>query len=495
MQNEIKFSAQCRIWTGLDMDLIRFNRQDSVTYRDALSGGISVIGSSGSGKSSSVCALLVSNALRHGCSVVVSTIKPQDPEYWAGVARSVGCPNIRVFRPGVDRFNPILYEQQSSSNPAMLAEDLTQQVLLPLRHQRVTGGGSDPFWISASEQHTRRAMSLYLIAGVPTSYRLINDTMLTLPRSREDVTSPDWQRRCPIFPCLIEAQRNAESPAERIEIERSADFLLSTVPSTPDNTLGSMIATLTGPLDPFVGGLIGETLNAETHTWTPDEVIDRPGLFMVDTPIQSWGQTGATLQRIVFTAIQRAITRRAAGSMPRPVMLMMDEAQEFLDPDSDPAFMRTARDRLAFVVLATQCVDNIRMACSSARDPNAAAKAILALPSVQFFCQTADPETRRHASEVFGRTRQARVSMSTTDPQRASGGDPKSPGREPSRTRGANVSFDYMDDVAGIQLATLKRGGPTNGWKVEALVAGPNPPWKSSGRPSLLVSLPQYRSG
>jgi type IV secretory pathway TraG/TraD family ATPase VirD4 len=478
----------------MDADLLRFNAKDSVTYRDSMAGGIFVAGASGSGKTSGVLTNLVARALTDRVSVVASTIKPQDTSFWTGLAASLGDQPVRVFRPGKDRFNPILYEQRSSVNLMLLVETLVRLLLLPMRRARATGNGADPFWMEATAQAIRRLISLFLMIDQPISYRLINDTMLSLPRSPEEIGTASWQERCPAFPALLAARESARSPLGHREIERAAEYLLSTVPHMPEKTLGSMIATATSPIDPLVSGLIGETLNSDDHTWTPDEVINRPGLFLIDAPIQSWGETGAVIQRMIFTSIQSAILRRPSSAAQQPVMFLMDEAQEFLDPETDPVFMRNARDRRAFMVLATQCVDNIRMACSYARDPSAAAKTIMAIPSVQIFCQTADPETRRYASELFGRTRQARVSLNTSDPQSGPRGTPGSKGRESSQgSRGASVSYDWQPDVQELDLSTLKRGGPANGWKVEALVSGPNPPWRSTGRPSLRVTFDQFR--
>ncbi len=473
----------------LDTSLLQFNRRrDGLSVRDILGGGVLVMGDSGSGKTSGVLAHLVGATHALGCSLVHVSVKPTDPAYWTALAESWGRP-VRRVRIGTDRFNPLAYEQFRSDAGGGLVEDLTRLITLPLRRQGGSGGsGVDGFWRSDAERYVRHLVTIFPIAGVPLSYRLIYETLQTLPPSLEEVSDSGWQQRCPAFGALEEANAKPLSKIEEADLDTAGRFLLSTVPNTPDRTRASTVATISSALDPLIRGPIGEALCGEPDTWNPSECFTDSPVLILDAPLQTFGAVGATTQRIWLTAIQRAILRRELNDSSRPVVLVADEFQEFLDPEDDPAFMRTARDRMGCMVLATQCVGNIRAACSGGPDPRAAAEAILGLPAVKFFGATSDPETLRYAGEVFAKSWQARVSHGMSQRDGVEGG----PGGG-SGGRNANFSLDLHDDVPAIEFLRLARGGPACNWSTEAFCSVSGRTWRATGRPSIKVAFGQYR--
>lgn len=478
---------------GFDLDqlLLSFNRRkDGLSVRDILGGGVLVLGDSGSGKTSGVLAHLVGGAHALGCSLVHVSVKPTDPEYWTHLAASWGRP-VRRVTIGVDRFNPLAYEQFREDAGGGLVEDLTRLITLPLRRQGGAGGsGVDGFWRADAERYTRNVATIFVIAGVPLSYRLIYETLQTLPANPEEVSDPAWQRRCPAFAALRQASRKKLGPAEAADLETAGRFLLVTAPTTPERTRASTVATISSALDPLIRGPIGEALCGTPDTWSPSECFARSPVLVLDAPLQLYGAVGATIQRIWLTAIQRAILRRPMSDASRPAVLVADEFQEFLDPEDDPAFMRTARDRLGCMVLATQCVGNIRAACSGGQDPRSAADAILGLPAVKFFGATSDPETLRYAGEVFAKSWQARVSHGMSEREGGTGSSGASGG---SGGRNANFSLDLHDDVPAIELLRLARGGPECDWYTEAFCSVSGRTWRATGRPSIKVAFNQYR--
>ncbi len=473
----------------LDQPMLSFNRRkDGLSVRDILGGGVLVMGDSGSGKTSGVLAHLVGSIHALGCSLVHVSVKPSDPAYWTALAQSWGRP-VRRVAIGQDRFNPLAYEQFRSDAGGGLVEDITRLVTLPLRRQSGAGGsGVDGFWRADAERYVRHLVTIFVIAELPLSYRLIYETLQTLPTSEDEVGDPTWQERCPAFRALEAAQDRTLSTIEHADLETAAQFLLWTVPTTPDRTRASTVATISSALDPLIRGPIGEALCGAPDTWRPHECFSRSPVLIFDAPLQVFGAVGATIQRIWLTAIQRAILRRSMDGASRPMVLIADEFQEFLDPEDDPAFMRTARDRMGCMVLATQCVGNIRAACSGGSDPRAAAEAILGLPAVKFFGATSDPETLRYAGEVFAKSWQARVSHGTSERE----GGSASPGSA-SGGRNANFSLDLHDDVPAIDLLRLARGGPATRWHTEAFCSVSGRTWQATGRPSIKVAFSQYR--
>ncbi|MEQ9617041.1 MAG: TraM recognition domain-containing protein [Phycisphaerales bacterium] len=471
----------------LDRSLITFNRSnDRLTWRDVLGGGVSIIADSGSGKSSGVIFPLVRAIHSKRASVVHITVKPDDSAKYRRLAELNGRSDVRVF--GIeDRYNPLAFEQSNAPAGTGLVENLTQLVLLPLRRQQRHGGSGDAFWKADAERYVRHLVTIFTLAGEPLSYRLINECLLNLPEDPEDVQCQQWRSSNPAYGALVRAENQPLTPAQRGDLEDAAAFLLRTVPATPSRTRASTVATVTSAIDPYVRGEVGQVINAGHSTWTPDELVAQPGVVILDLPLQSWGEIGGTIQRILVSSIQRAILRRDLKEASHPVVLVMDEYQEFLDPKDDPAFMRTARDRRGCCILATQCVGNIRDACGESRDPQAAAEAILGLPSVKFFGATTDPATLKYASEVFTHTLQPRISFGNSQ----NSGDSKRPGSGTGRN--TNISRELQPDVPHHEFVRLRRGGPGNGWNVDVFCSVSGRIWRASRRPSLKVTFQQIR--
>ncbi len=468
----------------LDRKLIRFNHQgDGVSWRDALGGGILVLADSGSGKSSAPLRTILASALVSRASVVIPTVKPQDAKRYAKIAKSFGyAPH--VFRIGSDHFNPIGFAQRSGT-AANLAENLTAAIMLPVHRLRREGGSGDAFWLADGARYVRHLVTIFNFAGVTISFRLINDALLNLPRSVEETRDPEWRKSSAVFEAIVEAKKRVFEQTDREDLEQSARFYLETIPTTPEKTRASTVATVCAALDPLVHGEVGATLNGDRSSLNPTALLDAPAILILDAPLQEWGRVGAIVQRLIISAIQQEILRRDVAASSHPVMLLIDEYQEFLEPEDDAKFMRTARDRRAFMTIASQCVGAIRDSCSAARDPKAAADMLLGLCGVKFFGATTDPETMRFASEVFSSTLQPRVSFgdneSSNDKAKGKGG----------RGRSTNISRDYQPDVPPIEFQKCRRGGPENGFIVEMFCSVSGRTWRSTRRPSIKVAFRQ----
>lgn len=497
----------------LDAPVLKFNRFDSISWRDMPAA--LVLGDPGSGKTTGALMALTRAALRAGASVVHTCVKPGDAQAWEAVAHEEGVGTV-VFRFGKHSFNPLAWEQfrEPARDSGRLAEALTQLALTPLLRQRRGegggGGGGDAFWLADGARFVRHVATLFVLAGTPLSFEAVAESLQNLPSSIDETHDLDWQARCPAYAALLAAEARLSSdvattdPSRRADLERSARFLLRDAPLIPFKTRASTVATVVSSISPYLSGLVGRTINAPegSHVeseqsltpFNPRRVVERPCAVVLDLPLQVWGESGAIVQRLALSAIQRSVLTRDPRGTDHPVVLVMDECQEFLDPVEDAMFMRTARDRGGVTVLATQCVGNLTSACSSAREPRAAAETIMGLPTVKLFGATSDPETLDYASRVFTQTPQPRFSVSTSG-EGPVGSDGKG-ARDRARGRGSRpptgtVSIDLQPDVPPHEIARLKRGGPKNNFHVEMFCAVTGRVWKVSGRPSLKVVIRQ----
>lgn len=469
---------------SLQHTFLQLGRADRLTWADAMT-SVWLAGAAGSGKSSAVLSAMIISALRAGASVVFTTVKPSDPSMWTRICRNEGR-SAQIFELGVDRFNPLAHVQRTAS-PGAAIDAVTAECLVPLDRQRHNGGG-DPHWRFDGSRFTRSIITPFVLADISVTFRLVCDTLLNLPRTEEETYTASWRERCPAFAAIVAAQERIVTATERDQLDRAARFLLHIAPNLPHRTRESTVSTVCAPLDPFAApGLVGDTLNCDSDTWDPAECLQAPQAVVFDAAMQAWGPAGATVQRFLLNAVQRAALTRDLDAADHPLVIVADEAQEFLDHEADAAFMRTCRDRRACMLLATQCVGNIADAASSARDPHAAAQKLLGLGGVKIFTATTDPATTRFASEVFAQRWQPRISFGSQDQN-----GPTSPGQSNRQGRSSNISRELTPDVAPHELLSLARGGPENAWIVEAFISCSGRLW-SSGRSSIKVAFAQTR--
>ena len=469
---------------NLYCEILRFNKRDGVRLEDLLSGGMLCVGASGSGKSTGIINPLGRSLIEIGCSVVFTTVKPDDTACYAALAGRAGCAEPKVFTIGRDTFNPCAYLQHRIGDPLRSIEPVTQLVLLALRRQSRESGTKDSHFSADAERFVRFVVTIFALARWRVSIRLVYDTLINLPQSREDVGDPGWQQRCPAFAALRDADEHTASQHEIDELQRAAEFLLVTVPGMPHRTRESTVATFCAPTDAQVHGEIGRALSAEHDTWTPDELLDAPGVLIIDAPIQVHGETGAVLQRFILSAIQHAVLSREITEDSPVVVLMCDEYPSFADVRDDVAFARVARSQRGCMVMGTQSIGALVAACGGAMTQRAA-DALLGMCAVKVFAASTDVETLQFIERTFTQTLQAKVSMTAG----SGGGGQKGLFNDGSQS--SSVQMDLVPDVPAYQIAQLRRGGPEHGWVVEAFVSMAGRTWWASGRPSLKVAFPQ----
>lgn len=462
---------------------MRLNKQgDALLNSDIWAAGLAVLGSSGSGKSSILNQLAVQASL-HGSHVVFCTSKPSDARTAMLLARLGGCERIRELRLGRDTFSLSRFTQRSLVGQPGAADELAQVLTLPLRLQNRSGGASDPHWASDANRLVRSVSVVFHAARVDLTTRVLVDVLVNLPRSTEDASEDDWRHRNPLTRALAAINRRHLTAAVSDDVDRAAAFLLRTFPAMPHRTRESTVSTLLAPLDPLLYGDVGAAVNGEMDTWSPKEVFEAPGATIFAMPSQI-SKANATMQRMLLSAVQKELARRTSEEVPHPVIIIADEFATLVDPEDDLEFMRVARDRRGAMFFAVQDVSSIRAAMGGTADSQAAADAILGLPAVKFFAASTDVNTMRFASQTFAETYQPRVTLGSS-----SGGDP----RQPRSGTNASVSMELKPDVTPHEFSTLRRGGPENGFIVEAFCSVAGRVWKASRKTSLKVAVPQLR--
>ncbi len=472
----------------LDTQLIRFNKlNDGLKARDLVN-SVLVCAATGSGKSSSVLACLNIAAMRAGASLLIPTVKPDDVQRFLRQAERAGrSGDVRVFGIG-DTFNPLAFEQEHNKSAGGRLESLVSLITLPLERQSRMGTGGDPHWKVASADLVRALCVIFDAGGVRISFRLIHETITSLPMSMDDVHDPAWQQSCPAYGALQHAMERDHTDAEQAQLDMAARHLLRTIPSTPHKTMMSTVQTLSSSLSPLLHGEIGAALSSEVDSWDPTTLIDVPQVTVLDIPVQTWGRAGETLQRLLITATQREIIRRRPDQIGVPmIMFSCDEAAQLIDADDDLRFMVTCRDRRAFLVLGIQSLSSLRLALDSASNARVA-EAIFGAPGVKLFGASTDPDTMSAISRIFSVVPTPKYSFGTNKQEGGKDGDSKRPG-------GPGQSFNYHSDLAndvnGSDLLCLKNGGPENNYVCEFFCSVAGRKWNASKKSSIKVAFRQ----
>lgn len=472
----------------LDRHVLTFNPRSrcGLSLRDVLA-GVLVLGDTGSAKTTAVLYPLILALMALSSGLLITAAKPDDATKSIRLAKLANRSDVTVFRLGDAGFNPLLHEQQTGSGFPGFIERLVDLSMSPLRQQAI-GGSSDPFWLSQSVNVCRSILTLLVHAGVDLSFRLVNEAIMSLPESQDDADDARWRARSPLIRAIqLIASRSLPPMIER-DVEQAARHLLVDFPSMPANTRGSIQASATTAFGPLLTGEIGRTLNAEVNTWVPEIVSERNGITIMDCSVLAYGSAAAMVQRFAVDALQNVIKRRVVGPLTRPTFSIIDEYAILGDAEKDAKFMAVSRSQLAGTILAAQNIGGLHATSHAARDPRAAGEMIVATPAVKIFTASSCPHTMQHASRVFTQVEQVRASFGSSRDE-SGGVAPKQSGSR--QNQNLNISRDFQDDVRAIDLLSLKRGGIENKFRAEALVGVSGRIWKSSGRPSIKVSLPQ----
>ena len=218
---------------SLQQTFLQLGRADRLTWADAMT-SVWLIGAAGSGKSSAVMSAMIISALRADASVVFTTVKPSDASQWTRLCHYEGR-SARAFELGVDRFNPLAHVQRTASLGAAV-DAVTAECLIPLERQRRNGGGGDPHWRSDGERFVRSIVTPFVLADIPITFRAVCDSLLNLPRSKNETYLNSWRQRNPAYAAIVAARERVATATERDQLDRAAWFLLRTAPNLPHRT-------------------------------------------------------------------------------------------------------------------------------------------------------------------------------------------------------------------------------------------------------------------
>jgi hypothetical protein len=430
--------------------------------------GTAILGSTGSGKTTSSGRSLALSFLRTGFGGLILTAKPDDVTLWKRYAEMTDR-ELTIVGPGSGYFfNFLLWELARAWQDAGITHNLAELFVAIAEAVQGKSGGMEAYWMNALKQLLRRAIDLVVISKVEMSLPVLLDIIMSAPHSWEEANSEEWKKTSFCLRCIEKA--NLEKTAENeSDFEHTKRYWLKEFARLGDRTRSSIVSMFTVIADSFLTGpmrkLFCTRLNIlpeETHTGK---------LIVLNCPVETFNETGMAAQMLFKHCWQRATARREPekdGGI--PVFLWADEAQYFVSSKSDLQFQATARSKRAATVYLSQNLPTLYDRVGQDK-----ANALLGNLQNKIFHAQGDHVTNTYAADTIARTVTNRSSTNIS----ASG-----------TSYGTSETVDYA--VPPAEFQRLRRGGEENGFLVDAYIFQAGRKWPSTGESYIKATFRQF---
>lgn len=484
---------------SLSTPLIKFSGGDAVTIRDAVE-GTTILGGTGSGKTSGSANAYAQSFLRAGMGGLVLCAKPEEADRWRSLAKAAGrSRDLAFFHADRLAFNFLDYAQATvgSGGRDLNLVEVMSVIGEVARGQSRGQDGDNAFFRDAANQLLANAFPLLRIVHGSIRLRKLYEFINSAPASRQEAYSqgPDaWVYRSFCGDTLRRAHEmgaNGDAEARRIA-EQHGPYWTDEFPSLGDRTKGSVVTTLTSSVYPFLSGALN-TMFCESTSVVPE--MARQGLIIVmDMPPAEFGNSGLVAQHIFKLLFQKAMEREKVGDKTRPCFIFADECQFFIN-SHDPMHLSVCRSAKVANVFITQDLPTYFARMPSEHE----ALSLIGKFGTRIFHSSTDRTTCEYASETIGKIRHYTLSTGTTFGASTGGGDSiglsegsqsGQSGLQSSRqkTKSSYIDYDIPPNYFGNELRT---GGPPNNYKVDAIIVKNGATFKSSKRNRIKAEFSQ----
>jgi hypothetical protein len=475
----------------LSLPLWSWNATDHVSLADVLT-GIHCVGTTGSGKSSSLVETVSKAFLHHGFGGIYFAVKPDDPATYLRHARECGrADDVVLFGPSHETSINFLGDALGAHG-AGLVSNVTAILgivskLAAGQGASSTGSGREDgsFWKAMDNRLITNLAQLLALSGEPITTLALERLVLELPGSPEQVADPKWRERSFLFRCLQSADR-IDAPLEaREQVARLADYFLVEMPSLSSRLRSTVQTSVGATLDQFNQPLVRRLLSSDAPTFRLEQ-LQQGKILIVDLPVMTYGPAARVIQLVLKYCVQQVQCRRDVAANPRPVAMIADEFQQLVDLENDAAFACIARSTRTACVYVTQSLSNY-LAIGGGPQTEAQVHSLLGNLQLQVFCQSTDTKSIEYAQALFGKRRQVLMQGGTQQPNADWVSAAVGLANNGSTNAGFSEHMDYELQAGDFQR--LARGGPPD-WIVEAMVyQGKH--FGSTGRPWLPVQFRQ----
>lgn len=455
---------------------------------------ILIQGAPGSGKSSSSAKMIRRACLAAGMGGIFMCAKVDEAKTLIADIEAAGRLDdlVRIDASGGERFNILDYAAATLGGPGF--EGNIVEVMRRMSEAAQVAGdkgaaskdGEGKFFVDGAMKWLSHAFPLLLVAEGTIRLADLNRFITTLPNSKEELRTPAWQAGyCAKVHQAVAAKSQESSPAGAYALQvvnEHGIFFLTEVAGLDNRPRSSIAATLTNLINPFLSGKLAELFCTHT-TITPDACRDGK-LIVLDLPTLKYGAMGAVAQSLFKYLFGMSMQNKEATADTRPVMLYMDECQNFLS-SADADLLATSRGAKVVPVFITQDQPTF-----FAKMDEQSAKSLLGKFGTRIFHRNLSYDTNLAAAELIGKVQKFHVNE-TTGATRTTGGGGGLQDRESTSQRQDSMtqnegrsSSGYMDyEVPPDHFATkLRIGTPRNNLKVDGIVVRGDRNWKRTGR-------------
>ena len=470
------------------------NPADTWTIDDAMK-GVSIIGGTGSGKTSASGKTLAIKFLKEGWGGLVLCAKSDEAVQWRQYCKEAGREDdLIVFRKGAmyegDHqlypgqefvFNPIDYELKRSGEGAGETQNITNIFMNIYRMgNRIASEGDtkeERYWDTALKRCLNRVIELLKLAGEDLSYSnmvkvitssndldktSVTDGIVDIEREdyNPDETSDD-DNFC--VRCLLKAYYTHFKDGDSANDEQLnaynlvGDYFTKAMPTMGSRTKSVVTESFMGLSEPFLSGLLYRHFSGATNI-LPEWTYEQQKIIVLDFPIKEYLDAGITAQCVFKLMFQQAVERRDVTKFPIPVFLWCDEAQYFVNP-YDQIFLTTARSSRTSTVYLSQNISNYFAVMGSGSDAKARVDSLMGNLSTKIFHANSDAETNEYASRLIGNNIGYLTNASNQQGL-----------IDFNFSTSEGISGQYLPQVQPREFTTLKSGGRLCEYKVQAVV-------------------------
>ncbi|OLY95600.1 TraM recognition site of TraD and TraG [Cnuella takakiae] len=465
------------------------------TVDDAMK-GVSIMGGTGSGKTSASGKLLAMKYLQQGWGGLVLCAKTDEAEQWRQYCEDAGrSADYLHFHKGAVHedgkfkgqeivFNPIDYEMEREGEGAGETQNIVNIFMNIYRMgNRIANEGDtheQRFWDTALKRCLSRIIDLLDLAGEPLSYQNMINVLLTSEnvdikkvaqgvkavRERQADYLAEEENFC--LKCLVMAFFNSEYQDTKSQ-DANAHHLATSYFTQAVNSMGKktksiIIESFMGLAEPFLSGLLHRHFSGATNIfpeqtyghniYDPDDTRKR--VIVLDFAIKEFLDAGIIAQCVFKLMFQQAVERRNVEKYAKPAFLWCDEAQYFINP-YDQIFLTTARSSRISTVYLSQNISNYLAVMGSGGDAKARVDSLMGNLSTKVFHANSDAETNEYASRLIGQEKQNLEGASYSRPHFSL-----------EKTNTESLSTAYLPQVQPKEFTVLKSGGHLHNNKVEA---------------------------
>jgi TraM recognition site of TraD and TraG len=478
-----------RVTVGPDDPLFMLSPFDPMTPRMASRGAI-CFGGVGVGKTTTYGDLSLRSFVRAGMGGYLGLVKNDE---LARVTRLLeeehAQDSLVVFSPSNPwRLNYLEYIRKRpgllGSRTEIMANLVTTMGEIGERSESSGGGKNDKFFQQTNKRTLRNALEICAAGNETLSIKLLDDVIISAPRTHEEVHDPKWQEQAACYRCIVEGDSKSKTAGEQNDFDRAARFFLSEFCDFPADTRGSVLATWGAMADPLLRGDMLELFGGATNV-VPDIAFNGV-ILCADFPTEIYGPGGAMVQGALKYLFKLAAAYRDVSVNPRYAFCYIDEAHALVTESGgvdgasrDSIFLgTTARKANICTVFLSQNISNFYAALGG-ESAGHNVKALLGNATWKLFFGNGHVETNKFASSLFAKSLQTRTNYSANR------------GAERDTTSGGGSDM-VESKILESEFTELKGAGPGSEF-AEAIIFGGGTIFKATGDTYLRTRFRQHR--